>query len=87
MEAVPGLTDLPAKLLSQCGIVTAVLVIGIVWLALQLAKTRASWETDRAGMMKMFQEQNAAFDKIAISHAKLEGMLFALQTRSSGDDD
>lgn len=84
---IPGLSDLPARLLSQCGLVTAVLVIGIVWLAVQLAKTRAGWETDRAGMMKLYAEQNAAYDKIAASHNKLEGMLYGLRGSTHANDD
>lgn len=78
---IPGLTGLSERLLSQCGLVTAVLFAGIVWLALQLAKTRAGWETDRSGMLKMYDTQNTAYENLATSHAKLEGMLLALQSR------
>lgn len=83
---ITSLADLPDKLLSQCGIVNAVLVTGIVWLAMQLAKTRASWETDRAGMLKMHSEQTVALEKVATSNAKLEGMLLAVQRDGSRND-
>jgi hypothetical protein len=83
---IPGLAEIPAKLLSQCGIVTAILVIGIVWLALQLAKTRADWEKDRAGMMKMYAELISAGEKTSVSLGTIQGMLIAVQ-RGAGDDD
>jgi hypothetical protein len=83
---IPGLSDLPAKLLSQCGLVSAVLIVAVVWLALQLAKARDGWEKDRAGMLKMMAEQNSAYDKIAISHAKIEAVLFSMHARGIGDD-
>lgn len=79
MTDITGLGDLPAKLLSQCGLVSGVLVVAIVWLALQLAKARASWEADRVGMLKMYNEQTIALEKVATSNAKLEGILMAVQ--------
>lgn len=81
-----GLSDLPAKLLSQCGLVSGILVAAVIWLALQLAKARQVSETDRATFVKMMNEQNVAYEKMAVSHSKLEGMLLALQVRSAGDD-
>jgi hypothetical protein len=91
-----GLGDLPAKVLSQCGLVSALLVVAVAWLAMQLAKTRAAWETDRAaieklreadrqGMLKLLEASNEAYENLAVSHAKLEGMLLAVQARRSGD--
>lgn len=66
------------------------LVVAVSWLAWQLAKTRAAWEADRAEMTKLrendrqavqkiVEASNAAYDKLAVSHAKLEGMLLAAQ--------
>lgn len=87
MSNIPVLSELPERLLSQCGLVTLVLLAGIVWLSAQLAKTRAGWETDRAGMMKLYAEQNDAYEKIAISHAKLEGMIYGIRGQASANDD
>jgi hypothetical protein len=96
LEVIPGLADLPSKILSQCGIVTALLVVAISWLSVQLAKTRAAWEADRAAMEKLreadraammtvLQQSNDAYENLAVSHAKLEGMLLAVQARRNGD--
>lgn len=96
MEPIPGLGDLPAKILSQCGLVSALLVAAVSWLAWQLAKTRAAWEADRAemtklresdrvAMLKIIESGNDAYEMLAVSHAKIEGMLLAVQARSNGD--
>lgn len=84
---IPGLTDLPAKLLSQCGIVTAVLLAGIVWLAVKLASAQKQSETDRASFMKLYNDQTSAYEKLAIASAKTETLLFALQSRGAGRND
>jgi hypothetical protein len=83
---VPGLSDLPAKIFSQCGLVAGILVVAVVWLALQLAKTRAGWEADRAGLLKMVSDTNDSYDRIAIAHARIEAVLIAVQARGMGDD-
>ncbi len=96
MDSVPGLSDLPAKILSQCGLVSAILVVAVSWLAWQLAKTRAAWEADRAemgklreadraAMLKIVDSGNDAYELLAVSHAKLEGILLAVQSRRNGD--
>jgi hypothetical protein len=96
MDGGIGISDLPAKIFSQCGLVSGLLVVAVSWLALQLAKTRAAWEADRAAMMqlreadkaamlKLIESGNDAYDNLAVSHAKLEGMLLAVQARG-GDD-
>jgi hypothetical protein len=96
METVPGLTDLPSKIISQCGLVSALLVCAVSWLAWQLAKTRAAWETDRtemtklreadrSAMLKIIEAGNDAYESLAVSHAKIEGMLLAVQARRNGD--
>ena len=96
MDAVPGLSDLPAKIFTQCGLVSALLTFAVAWLGWQLAKTRAAWETDRAemsklresdkaAMIKLIESGNDAYENLAVSHAKLEGMLLAVQARGNGD--
>ena len=96
MDPIPGLGDLPAKILSQCGLVSALLVAAVSWLAWQLAKTRAAWEADRSemtklrdadrvAMLKLLESGNDAYENLAVSHAKLEGMLLAVQARGNGD--
>lgn len=87
MGAVPGLESLPEKLLSQCGIVTAVLVVAIIWLTIQLAKANAGREADRTNMIKLFNEQVASYEKLAVSGAKVEGLLIALRQSGMGNDD
>lgn len=75
------LSEIPEKILSQCGLVSALLVIAVIWLTIQLAKTRASWEQDRSEMMDIARLQNESFDNLVVSNAKLEGMLLAFQRR------
>jgi hypothetical protein len=95
MEVIPGFDDIAGKIVSQCGLVSGLLVIAVAWLALQLAKTRAAWEADRAAMeklresdraalMKIIEDSSAAYENLAVSHAKLEGMLLAVQARGNG---
>jgi len=74
-----SLSDLPEKVLSQCGIASALMVAAIIYLAASNAKTRSAWEEDRRVMA-------ASYDKLAVSHAKLEGMVLTLQTRRDGGD-
>lgn len=75
------ISDIPEKVLSQCGIVAGLLVVAVIWLAMQLAKTRAAWEADRAAMMQIIRSQNTSYDNLAVSHSKLEGILLAVQQR------
>jgi len=77
-------TELPERILNQCGIASGLLISGVIYLALQLAKTRAGWEADRSGMMRIIEGQNDAYETLAASHAKMEGILLALQA-SRGD--
>jgi hypothetical protein len=84
---VPGLSDLPAKFLTECGLAAAFLLVAVVWLAFHLAKTRAGWEADRAGLLKMIIDTNDSYDKIAIAHARIEAVLFTIQAKGTGDDD
>src|ERR1044072_3150447 len=96
MDAVPGLSDLPAKIFTQCVLLSSLLTFAFAWLGWQLAKTRAAWEADRSEMSKvreadkqaMFRIIEAgddAYKNLAVSHAKLEGMLLAAQARSNRD--
>lgn len=71
-----GIGDLPEKLLSQCGIASALLVAAVIYLAASNAKTRTAWEEDRKLMA-------SAYEKLAVSNAKLEGIVLTLQTRGS----
>ena len=88
MDAIPGLSELPEKILTQCGLVTAISWIVILWLASQLAKAHAGRESDRASMLKVFNEQTAAYEKVSAAHAELKGMVVAIQMqRAAGHDD
>lgn len=81
MDSIPGLSDLPEKILTQCGLVTAVSWVIIVWLAAQLAKTNSRRESDRS-------ESSEALKKMIEANSKLEGMIFAMQlNRGIGHDD
>ncbi len=72
-------TELPDRIISQCGLVSGLLVAAVVYLAVQLAKTRAGWEQDRANMMNVIRAHEASYTNMAASHAKLEGMLLTLR--------
>lgn len=72
-----GVGDIPDKLMSQCGIASALLVAAVIYLAASNAKTRSAWEEDRKMMA-------ASYEKLAVSNAKLEGMVLAVQTRHGG---
>lgn len=73
-----GLNDLPEKVFTQCGIASALLVAAVIYLAMTNTKTRDAWEEDRKLMA-------AAYEKLAISHAKLEGIVLRIQSHEGGD--
>lgn len=75
------LTEIPEKIFSQCGLVAVLLVVGILYLAAQLAKTRAGWEADRTRLMQVIGSQNTSYDNLALSNARLEGIMLAFQQR------
>lgn len=81
-----ALSNVLPKLFSECGIAAWILGAVCVWLAVQLAAVRKVSETDRASFMKLFNEQNAAYDKLAAAHNTMQGMLLGLQSRHAGDD-
>lgn len=72
------LTEIPEKIFSQCGLVSALLAFAVIWLAIQLAKTRVGWETDRAGMMQVIRSQNTSYENLVISHSKLESVFLRI---------
>lgn len=69
------LHELPEKILSQCGLVSALLMAAVVWLAVQLARTRAAWED----VMKIVAVQNTTHENVARSRAKLKGIVSAIR--------
>ena len=87
MESIPGLSELISKLFSQCGLLTICFFAAMVWLSIQLAKSRSVSEADRSSYMKLYNEQNAVYEKLAIAQAEIRTLLFALQSRSASDDD
>lgn len=74
-----SISDIPDKVLSQCGLVSGLLVAAVIWLAVQLAKTRAAWEADRGTMTNIIEDLNTSYGNLAVSHAKQEGILLALR--------
>lgn len=77
MARAQGVSDIPDKLMSQCGIASALLVAAVIYLAASNAKTRSAWEEDRKMMA-------SSYEKLAVSNAKLEGMVLAVQTTRHG---
>lgn len=73
--------ELSEKILSQCGLATAILVAGIVWLAMQNAKTRQAWETDRSELIKIIVNQNSSNQNLTVAKEKLETLLLAVESR------
>ena len=81
-----SLETLFEHILSECGIVSTLLFVFVVYLAVQLAKTRGAWESDRAGMMKIIAAHQSSWENLAGSHSKLEGMLLQYTTsRRAGE--
>lgn len=76
-----AISDIPDKILSQCGLVSGLLVAAVIWLAVQNAKTRAAWEADRAGMREIIEDFTQSYNNLAVSHAKQEGILLALKAQ------
>lgn len=72
-----GVSDIPDKLMSQCGIASALLVAAVIYLAASNAKTRSAWEEDRKLMA-------SSYEKLAVSNAKLEGMVLGVQRHGGG---
>lgn len=67
-----GIGGVPEQILSQCGLASGLLVAAVIYLAAANAKTRTAWEADRAVMA-------SSYEKLAVSHAKLEGIILALR--------
>lgn len=63
------------RLFSECGILSMVFSIAIVWLAGQLAKERAARETDRASALATIERYSRAYENVIVSNAKFEGLL------------
>ena len=82
-----GFPDLAAKVFSQCGLVSTILLAWVIWLMAQLSKARATGEADRAAALKLLNDQIGANKEIAVLLGKSEVMLTALQSRGLGDDD
>ena len=70
------------KLFSECGILSVVFSIAILWLAGQLAKERAAREADRAAALATIDRYSKAYENVIVSNAKLEG---ALASRRGGE--
>lgn len=92
MDHIPGLTELIAKILSECGIVSGVFFFLTCAFAWQLAKTRAAWENDRQNteklrgedrknVMQIISDSNKAYDNLANANSELRGILLTLQIR------
>jgi hypothetical protein len=78
---IPGLLiSLVSKIEPQCGFVTTLLGIAIVWLALLLVK-----------FIKLNHEQSLAYEKIAVTLARMEArteaILYSFRPQQSNDDD
>ena len=80
------ISSLPAKLFTDCGIAAWILGVFCVWLALQLAAARKVAEADRATIVRISDENNSAYEKLAAAQNTLQGILLGLQSRHSGDD-
>lgn len=93
---MPGLGDLPAKIFSQCGLISSLLVVAVTWLALRLAQVTKAWEGDRAEAVKRIDAANATIIKLmeagseadranAVALNRLEVMLTAARARKDGN--
>jgi hypothetical protein len=96
MMASTGLEDIGAKILSECGLVSALLVSAVFYLALRLAQATKGWEEDRdeaakridaanATIFRLVEASNEADRAYAVALSRLEVMLTAAQARK-GDD-
>lgn len=72
--------DLPKQIFTECGIVSGLLAVAVIYLAASNAKTKSAWEDDRKIMA-------ASYEKLATSNARLEGMILTLQTRGNSGGD
>lgn len=80
---IPGIPDLLSKLQTQCGPIPILMAIAIVWLAWRYVKMTTTYQEREEKLLKTIDEDkkasSLAYDKLAVSHAKLEGMLLAAQ--------
>lgn len=59
-------------ILSQCGAVSGVLILCILYLMKENARARTGWEKDRATALENAKEQGRARLELEISKARLE---------------
>lgn len=87
IPGLPGLTDIAAKLTSECGFIDLILIVFIGFLALELRKAQAAAAVREAAFLKLYIEQNETNEKLAIASARIEGMLASYKERPGGSDD
>jgi len=76
-------TEVMAKLLSECGIISVLFSVAVVWLALQLAKEREAREEDRKTALNTIERYSKAYENVIVSNSKLEGMLSNSRKRNA----
>lgn len=73
--------DIPGKILSECGIVGALLCAAIGYLSVQNARSRAGWEKDRADMLQVNSSLTTALGNLSVAHGELRGIVLTLQAK------
>lgn len=63
-----------SKIITECGLISLLLTIAIVWLAAQLAKERAGREADRAAALDALKGQMEIVQNLAIGERKLRNL-------------
>ena len=63
------------KLFSECGMISVMFSVAIVWLCAQLASERKGREADRTIALQTIEKYSKAYENVVISNSKIEGIL------------
>jgi len=70
-------SEIMQKLFSECGVISVMFSVAVVWLAAQLAKERAGREADRTIALQTIDKYTKAYENVVTSNSKIEGFLSA----------
>ena len=70
-----SIAEIIQKLFSECGMISVMFSVAVVWLAAQLANERKGREADRTIALQTIERYSKAYENVVVSNSKIEGIL------------